>query len=246
MNLRGLVGEVEHGRLTLGGMRAIETRQRLHGVHATELLVHVHGVQQRLIETGLKLVGHDQKAKRRLREGPGRLGVGEAVHAGFGVRLPAILHDTGERHECLEGVAAFGQIRIHGALVAHRVQARTGHDHGLGTSADLVLGVGREVLDTHLHLLRDGVRVQLHERLEQVGGLRLVVTRIVLHPLQQPPVGRVRGVVAQHVVDEPLLDRLAHGVAMERLKGAVLLARAEQFERLLFRRGREREERQVG
>ena len=37
-------------------------RERLGCVHAPELLVHVHGVEQRLVEPGLKLVGDDEKA----------------------------------------------------------------------------------------------------------------------------------------------------------------------------------------
>ena len=41
-------------------MRAVQPRQRLHGLDAGQPLVDVHAAQQRLIEAGLELVGHQQ------------------------------------------------------------------------------------------------------------------------------------------------------------------------------------------
>lgn len=43
-------------RLAVG---PVQPRQGLHRVHAAQLLVHVHGMEQGLVEAGLKLVGHD-------------------------------------------------------------------------------------------------------------------------------------------------------------------------------------------
>ena len=48
-----------------------------------------------------------------------------------------------------------------------------------------------------------------------------VVAGVVLDLLQQAEIGLVGGVVGQHVEDEPLLDRLPHGVEAERLELAV-------------------------
>ena len=64
--------------------------------------------------------------------------------------------------------------------------------------------------------------------------------RVVLAGLEQPEVGRVGGVVLQHVEDELLLDRLPHRVAVRRLPIA-----AEHGERLVLGRGGEGEEAQV-
>ena len=63
-------------------MRAVEPRQRLHGVHAAELLVHVHRVQQRLIEPSLELVGDDQETVFGPLEGLGGLRLRKTVHPG--------------------------------------------------------------------------------------------------------------------------------------------------------------------
>ena len=52
----GFVGEVEHHRLAFLRMRPVQPRQGLHGVHAAQLLVHVHGVEQGLIEARLEFV----------------------------------------------------------------------------------------------------------------------------------------------------------------------------------------------
>ena len=41
-------------------MGAVQPRQGLHGLNAGEPLVDVHAAQQRLIEAGLELVGHEQ------------------------------------------------------------------------------------------------------------------------------------------------------------------------------------------
>ena len=64
---------------------AVEPRERLHGREPDERLVHVHRVQQRLVEAGLELLGDDQ----HLVVGPSRTrsavcALGEAVHAGLG------------------------------------------------------------------------------------------------------------------------------------------------------------------
>jgi hypothetical protein len=86
LDLRGLIGEVEHrGALLLRGERAVEPRQRLHRVHPAELLVHVHRVEQRLIEARLELVGDDEEAVLRPLEDLPGLRLGEAVHPGLGV-----------------------------------------------------------------------------------------------------------------------------------------------------------------
>jgi hypothetical protein len=72
-------------------------------------------------------------------------------------------------------------------------------------------------------------------------GLLPVVAGVVLDLLQQPPVGLVRGVIREDVEDEALLDRLTHGVAVERLELPVAAPPAEQLQRLGLGRGGEGE-----
>ena len=151
-----------------------------------------------------------------------------------------VLHRAGEGHQRLDGVALLLDVPIEALLVAHGFQARAGHHHRLGPAADLVPGDGLEVLDHHLGLLRDVVRVQLHEARQRLRGLLALDVRIVLAGLEQLEVGRVRRVVLQHVEDEPLLDRLPHRVAVRGLAVA-----AEHGERLVLRRGGEGEEAQI-
>ncbi len=88
------------------------------------------------------------------------------------------------------------QVAVDGQLVAHGVQAGAGDDHGLGLAADLMGDLWREVLDHDRDLLRRWRgRVSSTKDLQQVGGLVLVVARVVLDLLEQAPVGLVGGVV---------------------------------------------------
>ena len=61
VDLLGLVDEVQDEGVLLAGRRAVQPRERLHGLHAGEPLVHVHRVQQRLVEAGLVLLGDQQQ-----------------------------------------------------------------------------------------------------------------------------------------------------------------------------------------
>ena len=99
---------------------------------------------------------------------------------------------------------------------------------------------GLEVLDDHLGLLRDIVRVQLHESRQRERGLLALDIGIFRASLEQPEVRPVRGVVLQHVEDELFLDGLPHGVAVRRPPLA-----AKDGERLVLGRGREGEEAQI-
>ena len=58
---------------------AVEPRQRLHRLDASQCLVHVHRVQQRLIVTSLEFVGANQKAIRIFLDSIGDISAGEAV-----------------------------------------------------------------------------------------------------------------------------------------------------------------------
>jgi hypothetical protein len=123
-------------------------------------------VQQRLVEASLEFIGDDQEPVLGTFEGLGGLRLREAVHPGLGVGMTAVLDGAREGNECLERIASLREVLIDRELVAHRMQAGAGDDHGLRLAADLALHLGREVLDAELHLFADRVLVQLHERLE--------------------------------------------------------------------------------
>lgn len=132
---------------------------------------------------------------------------------------------------------------------------RTGDDHGLRLPADLVGGLGEEMVEHDLGLALDGVRMpphMLHEQPPSLGRFNLVARRRLL-VLQQLEIGAVGRVVLHHIEDEAFLDGLAHGVAMEGFVFHLLhalhrhhLARlTEDFQRLGLRRRREGKERQM-
>ena len=87
--------------------------------------------------------------------------------------------------------------------------------------------------------------VALDEAPQLLLRLLDVELRVVLHRLGKPVVAGHRGVVRQHVQDEPLLDCLLHGVAVEGVvpdRAAGLRVRlAEDLQRLVLRGGGERE-----
>ena len=142
-------------------------------------------------------------------------------------------------------MAFFRQVVIEREPRVYRVEPRTRHDHRLCPPADLAGDLRREVFDADGDLLADGVRVQLDEGLEEVLRLTLFVAGVVLDLLQETPVGLVGRVVREHVEDEPLLDRLAHAVEVERFELPVRPLPPEELQRLGLGGCRERERGEV-
>src|SRR5438105_3856345 len=58
----GIVLKVEDTGIVLLWISSVETGQRLHRLDTRERLVHIHGVEKRLVIAGLKLVSADQEA----------------------------------------------------------------------------------------------------------------------------------------------------------------------------------------
>ena len=243
--LAAVVDEVEDEGVLLAGVGAVEPGQRLHRLDAGQPLVDVHGVQQRLIEAGLVLLGDQQHLI---------IGGGKAFrqfllpHAGVHLLLGIgdaggliVFDDAGKRDQRPDRITLALDVAVKALLEAHRLQPRSGDHHRLGAPADLVAGHGVEVLDHHLRLLRDVVRMQPQKAGQRPARVLALHVRIVRALLEQPVVGGVGGVVAQHVEDEPLLDRLPHGVAVGGLAAA-----SEHLERLVLRRRRKGKEAQVG
>ncbi len=106
--------------------------------------------------------------------------------------------------------------------------------------------VGHEVLDHDLGLLGQVVLVQGDEAGDGPPGLGRLVGGVLADGLLQLEEGLVGGVGGQHVVDEPLLDGLAHRVKVERLVATgVRVVATEQLQGLGLGRGREGEEAHV-
>ena len=163
LDLLAVVDEVEDERVFLARMHAVQPGERLHRLYPREALVHVHRMQEGLVEPGLILL-RDQQHPILLRGEPlGQLLLGNAVvHARLGPRHArdlVVLHRAGESHQRLDGVALLLDVAVEALLVAHRFEARARHHHRLGPAADPVSGDGLKMLDHHLGLLRDVVRM---------------------------------------------------------------------------------------
>ena len=248
LDLVRLVDEVQHaGIFLLGPIYSVQPAQRLNGINATELLIHVHRVEQRLIKASLELLCHDQQpVLLGLERGRG-LRFREPVHAGFGELLAAVrvLHFAREGNQRLVRQPPRFHFPIEVQLVPHRMQPGTRHHHRLRLAGDPVLYFFLEMVQHHRRLGVDSVRVQIRIGAQQVGGFLAVELRVGFNLLQQREVDLERRVVLQHVKDEAFLDGLPHRVQAERREAAAGLRRAEQLQRLLFRCGRECEETHV-
>ena len=176
-NLRRVVHEVDDEGLVFAGVTAVQTRQRLHGLNAAEPLVHVHRAQQRLVEPGLELVGHQQDAVVAALEGGANvLPVQPRVQrlAAFGERVgPGFQIDdfARERHQRVDLVAMLGDVFANGLLPAHRFFAAAGHDHRLRLAFQQTGHVLAKVLDHELNTLRDVVLMQAHPAHDAFHGL---------------------------------------------------------------------------
>ena len=93
-------------------VRAVEARQRLHGLDARERLVHVHRVQQRLVVAGLELVGADQEAVRVVLDLVGDVAARKAVERRLGDLRAAVLVLAGEGDDGLVRALALRQVRL--------------------------------------------------------------------------------------------------------------------------------------
>ncbi len=136
----GVVLEIEHERVVLLRVGAVQPRERLDGLDAGERLVHVHGVEQRLVVPGLEFVGTDQEAVGifldRVRDEVAR----EAVERRFGHLLPAELGLAGKGDDGLVGALPLLQVVAEGVEILDGTLDAAGHDHGPRLAADLLPG----------------------------------------------------------------------------------------------------------
>ena len=165
-DLLPLVDEVHHEGGVLARVGAVQPRQGLHGLDAAQLAVHVHGAQQRLVETSLELIGHQQDAELRRGEGLAQVAPLKAwVHVGFGEWVRAafrVVHLAREGDQQADAVALPPDVVVHRAHPAHRLLAARGDHHRLGLPTQQVRHVLPEVLHHDLHAGGDVDRVQAH------------------------------------------------------------------------------------
>jgi len=230
LNIFGVVGKVEHKGFGLAGANPVEPREGLHRMQAFEAFIHIHGVQQGLIEAGLEFFGHNQNPVFIQLEGGGGLRFGDAVHAALGIFNPAIFDGAREGHQRPEGIAMLLQVGIYRLFVAHGVQPGTGDDHCFGVPPNAPLHLPDKMLHNHFGFFANGVFVQIHKRHQQTGGFAAIIGGVILDLFEQAPVRFEGGVVLQHVEDEIFFNGLPHGVQAERRRGAARVAGAKQFQ----------------
>ena len=92
-------------------------------------------------------------------------------------------------------VAHLLHISLHRQLIAHCLLPAAGDHHGLGLTAQQVADIGAEVLDDHLHLLADVVRMQAYPARQLHARLLRVHFLVVAVRVGDLPGGAVGGVV---------------------------------------------------
>ena len=182
----------------------------------------------------------------------GDSGGGEAVQGTLADLLPTELVLTGESDD--GSVPAFPLLQVvpDGVEVLDRARDSVGDHHRPGFPADLALPQHLivEVVDHDFRLQADRVITAFDEPPQLLLGLFDIELRVVLHRLGQLVVALHGGVMGEHVQDEPLLNRLLHGVTVEGevLDRAVGLRSsvAEDLQGLVLGGGREGEVAGVG
>ena len=121
------VDKIEHKGIDFTLCRAVEARQGLHGFQVRQPLIDEHGVQKRLIKSGLVLFCDDQDLIFGSGKTAGQFALANAVHPGFCVmhaRHVRIRNTAGKCHQCFEvRVSFFGDGFVKSPFVAHRVEA---------------------------------------------------------------------------------------------------------------------------
>ena len=116
------------------------------------------------------------------------------------------------------GALAFDQIGADRLKILDGALDARCHHHRAGLAADLVQRQHLlvEMIDHDLDLAADRMVIALDIVPQFLGGALGVEFRVGVDGLDQPVIAVDRRVIAQHIEDEPFLDRLLHCVAVER------------------------------
>ena len=245
LNILVGVYEIQHeGFLVIGSADAIEPGQRLDGIHAFELLQHIHGAELGLVETGLVFIGHQQHligiGVKFLRKPVFR----EAVQPCFGVFCLIIRQFdlAGERHQCMDAlVSLLGDILLERLAVFYGALARRCDDHCLGLTAELVHDRGAEMLNDDFYALGNVRLVELHKAGNLALGIIGLAARVIFDFFVDLEKGRIFCVVLENVQNEAFLDGLFHGVDVECLSLPVGIQATEKLDGGRLRRSGESE-----
>ena len=141
--------KVQDERAVFARIGTVQAGQRLHCRYVLQLLVHIHGVEQRFVKAGLILVRNDQnvilaavECFAELFVGSNVFAVSVQIHSGFGERLlPRVIcqrHLAGERDHHIAAdalVGMIGEIFLDREIIANCVCAAVRHDHGFALAA---------------------------------------------------------------------------------------------------------------
>ena len=138
------VHEVQDVGVVLPFADTVQAGQGLHGLHALQLRVDHHRVQQRFVEPGLVLVRDNQTVEVLVELLLGlELGdvrsVGADVHARLRELLVTVLHHAGESHENVHViVTVLEKVALYLMVVTDSGKPGRSDDHHLPPAADLV------------------------------------------------------------------------------------------------------------
>ena len=226
-----IVNEVQHIRGFFPRVAAVHPRKRLHCLNARKFFINVHPAKQRLIESGLKLIGHQENlilvTLERLAD-VAAFEVGVQLWAGFFERVGArflVIHFTGESYDGFDVVAFFLDVLIDCQLPANGFYAATDNHHRFCFAAYQRGNQYSVVLDDDLNFLRNVVGVKpnpTHQALQSLAlfNLCFVPLLTLVGQFESQFVGRV---VQQNIENELFFNRLLHRVDVER-PGQILLA----------------------
>ncbi len=178
----GVVGEVHDHHILLAFVAAVQARHRLHGVAVHDRLVEEHAGEQRLVEAGLEFVGHDHEpvvvALEPVLDQLAVLQLVDGVLADCRVGLG--MSEIREGVEHLVVRAALLELFLDDVEIAQPGDARGGHDHRLGASADERHHVLLEDAQHHLGLVLDQAVVLKRHVLQRLGHDALGIELLLL------------------------------------------------------------------
>ena len=243
--------EVQHKGIPFQRTGTIQARKGLHGFDIGQNLVHIHGVKQRFVVTGLEFIRDDEKTVRFFFEGLFDGVARKPVDGGFILYFAVVLLVTGKSDDRFVGTVTLFQCAGDGVIVFDGAGDVARHDHGAGFAADLASGdhLIVKMFDDDTGLDADGNAVAFYKTAKSFLSALLVEERIVFNGLHQLVKAVIRGVVGQHIEDESLLNGLFHRVDVERAVFDFVplqIRSSENLQRFVFRRGGEGEIAGVG
>ena len=247
LNHLRLVCKVQDKSVILFRAAAVKSGKRLHSLDIIEHLIHIHGVEQRLVKARLKHIRNDENAIRVLFEFFRYLSIRKTVQSGRCKRrfLPLVFVLPGKGDNCLVWAVPVRKAFIDGIVILNATGDAGRHNHRTCLPADFPFcnDLLVEVVNHHSRFLGNGVAVAFHKASEFLLRPLFIEHRIVLdgfHQFIETVDGRI---VFQHIQNKAFLDGLFHGIDMERsvLDGITILIRnTEGFQCFVFRRSGER------